>query len=101
MRFLAILLLVVFSCFSAEALRKRDLQRAHAGYCPMHMMMCAIYCPPNQINLMDARQINGCTRDSQCAADEKCCRPACGCTNKCTKTVAKPGFDILSGSLNV
>ncbi|CAF0869041.1 unnamed protein product [Rotaria sp. Silwood1] len=91
MRLLAILLLVVLSCFSAEALKKREVQLAHAGYCPMHMMICAVYCPPN-LNLILSRQLNGCTRDSECAGDEKCCRPACGCTNRCTKALDKPGF---------
>ncbi|CAF2521707.1 unnamed protein product [Rotaria sp. Silwood2] len=96
MRLLAILLFVVLSCFSAEALKKRQLQQAHAGYCPMHMMMCAVYCAPNFLNLQASRQTNGCARDSECAVDEKCCRPACGCANRCTKALEKPGFQKLA-----
>lgn len=57
------------------------------------MMQCAIYCPPGiNPNLLVAEKMNGCTRDSECAIDEKCCRPACGCTNRCTKALEKPGF---------
>jgi hypothetical protein len=60
----------------------------------MHAMMCAIYCPPASIDVLTQNQINngGCTRDAQCGADEKCCRPACGCTNRCAKALEKPGF---------
>lgn len=57
------------------------------------MVICAIYCPPDSINLLFPRQINGCRRDTDCASDEKCCRPACGCTNRCTKALEKPGLN--------
>lgn len=62
----------------------------------MHKIMCAIYCPPGLDRLIAGKETNGCTRDNQCASDEKCCRPACGCINKCTKALEKPGFDALA-----
>ena len=62
----------------------------------MHMMACAIYCPPASLisfDLMSPKQLNGaCTRDNECGSDEKCCKPACGCTNRCAKALEKPGF---------
>ncbi|CAF1109569.1 unnamed protein product [Adineta ricciae] len=91
MRFLALISLVVLICYSTALSLVPDLQQAHAGFCPMHTVMCAIYCPPTAISLFP-RQIGGCRADNECAAEEKCCRPACGCTNRCTKSVAKPGF---------
>ncbi|UJR29310.1 hypothetical protein I4U23_010524 [Adineta vaga] len=93
MRFLALISLVVLICYSTALSLVPDLQAAHVGFCPMHIMTCAIYCPPNPISLiLSPRQIGGCRADNECDADEKCCRPACGCTNRCTKAVAKPGF---------
>jgi len=59
----------------------------------MHRMICNVYCPPVSVNLVAPKQIDGCTIDSQCSLDEKCCKPACGCTNKCTKALEKPGFE--------
>lgn len=112
MRFLAILLLLTLSYLSAEALEEQQLQEDHAGkfmriswnkkkeeyyfsigYCPMHKMICMIYCPPDSINSLAQRMNNGCNADNECAVDEKCCKPACGCTHKCTKALEKPGFD--------
>ncbi len=59
----------------------------------MHRFICAIACPHRPVDLEAPKPINGCTSDSHCASDEKCCRPACGCTNKCVKALEKPGFD--------
>ena len=59
----------------------------------MHMMHCNVMCLRPPINSINRTQVNnGCTRDNECGADEKCCRPACGCTNKCVKALEKPGF---------
>ncbi|CAF3631326.1 unnamed protein product [Rotaria socialis] len=91
-RSIAILFFLLFSCFNVEALKSEQLEQIHAGYCPMHMMACAIYCPPASLNLLFPRQFDGCKSDSACGSDEKCCKPACGCTNKCIKAVEKPGF---------
>jgi len=55
-------------------------------------MICHIYCRPVSVNLGSPKPINGCTSDSHCASDEKCCKSTCGCTNKCVKTLEKPGF---------
>ncbi len=59
----------------------------------MHRFICAIACPHIPIDPESPKPINGCTSDSHCATDEKCCKPACGCTNKCVKALDKPGFD--------
>ncbi len=59
----------------------------------MHRMICHVYCPPASVNLGSPKPVDGCTSDSHCASDEKCCKPACGCTNKCVKALEKPGFD--------
>ncbi len=58
----------------------------------MNTMVCAIICPPNGFSLFGLKPANGCRRDSDCASDEKCCRPTCACINKCTKALEKPGF---------
>lgn len=58
----------------------------------MHKMICHVYCRPTPIDPLAPKPINGCTSDNHCATDEKCCKPACGCTNKCTKALEKPGF---------
>ncbi len=62
----------------------------------MHKIMCDVYCLPVSVDLLVPKPINGCTRDSHCALNEKCCKPACGCTKKCTKASEKPGFDESS-----
>ena len=115
MRFIALISLFVLICYSTALSLVPGLQQAHAGkflktptnndhsflflagFCPMHVMTCSIYCPPTPISdiALFPRQIGGCKADSECAADEKCCRPACGCTNRCAKAVAKPGFQAL------
>lgn len=57
----------------------------------MHKFICMIYCPPATVDSL-IRKGNGCLGDNECGSDEKCCQPACGCTKKCTKALAKPGF---------
>jgi hypothetical protein len=59
----------------------------------MHRFICQIACRPVPVDLSAPKPINGCTLDNHCALDEKCCKPACGCTNKCTKALEKPGFE--------
>ncbi|CAF0893883.1 unnamed protein product [Adineta steineri] len=89
MRFLVILILVGLVYFSATALVTSDPEQDHSGSCPTYAMMCAIYCPRTSLVTMAPGQTNGCTSDSECASDEKCCKPACGCTNKCVKATIK------------
>ena len=111
MRFLSILLVVVFAYISVSALEKPQLQRAHAGkleitsskikdclligYCPMHMYVCHVYCVPASLLTITPKPPGACTRDTDCNSDEKCCKPACGCTNKCTKASDTNGFPKL------
>ncbi|CAF0728531.1 unnamed protein product [Adineta steineri] len=97
MRFFAILILAVLACFSAGALVAPELVapqlvQVHRGNCPMHGMICNIYCPPTSLLTMVPRQEDGCTKDSECATDEKCCKPSCGCTHRCAKATTTPQF---------
>jgi hypothetical protein len=59
----------------------------------MHLMHCNVYCRRVPITSSPSTQLNnGCTNDSECDTNEKCCKPACGCTNRCVKALEKPGF---------
>ncbi|CAF0858760.1 unnamed protein product [Adineta steineri] len=89
MRFLVILILVGLVCFNTKALTPLEPEQDHSGSCPTYAMMCAIYCSRTSRSIMTPEKTNGCTRDSECASDEKCCKPACGCTNKCVKATTK------------
>ena len=60
--------------------------------CPIHMFHCAIYCPPTMFDPSKPAAPGSCRRDQECGAEEKCCRPACGCSNRCTKAVINDGF---------
>ena len=116
--FIFICFLALF-CFGVDALRKRQLQSTHVGkytnfskqyndtisnlsfiylkgYCPFYPVHCAIYCPPSTIDMILSTTSNGCRKDNECALDEKCCPPACGCTNKCVKALQNPGWPTKS-----
>ncbi len=54
------------------------------GGCPTGGMRCDIACSQQTAQQMCNNDPLCCTDDTQCASNEKCCPPSCGCYNQCT-----------------